>query len=53
LERVAATVLPQLRDHDALSLWTGEEFLILLKIKDRGDLDVVAGRAAATLSETC
>ncbi|MCF2872292.1 GGDEF domain-containing protein [Octadecabacter sp. G9-8] len=51
LERVAATIQPQLRDHDALGRWNGEEFIILLKIKERSDLDVVAGRLRAALQD--
>lgn len=51
LERVAATLQPQLRDHDALGRWSGEEFLILLKIKAQRDLDVVAGRLRNALKD--
>ena len=51
LERVAANIRSQLRDNDALSRWTGEEFLILLKIKASSDLDIVIGRLRAALEE--
>ncbi|MDB4053894.1 diguanylate cyclase [Octadecabacter sp.] len=51
LECVAATLQPQLWDHDALGRWSGEEFLILLKIKAQSDLDVVAGRLRNALKD--
>lgn len=51
LERVAATLQPQLRDHDALGRWSAEEFLILLKIKDQTDLDVVIERLHGALQD--
>jgi diguanylate cyclase (GGDEF)-like protein len=52
LERVASTVQSQLRDHDGVARWNDEEFLIILKIKEHGDLDVVVDRLGTALSDT-
>ena len=44
LARISATLQPHLRDTDALGRWGGSEFLILLKIKQSRDLNIVATR---------
>lgn len=51
LARVGATIHPQLRDSDAFGRWGGEEFLILLKIKNRGDVGIVADRLREALED--
>ncbi|MBU2993618.1 GGDEF domain-containing protein [Octadecabacter sp. 1_MG-2023] len=44
LARVSATLLPQLRDTDAMGRWGQGEFMILLKIKEPSDLKIVVTR---------
>lgn len=51
LQRIAATIHPHLRDTDALGRWSGDEFLILLKIKNKGDTKIVAGRLRDAFKE--
>lgn len=49
LRRVSDVLHPYMRVADALSRWGGEEFLILLQIKDRADLETVAERLRRAL----
>lgn len=49
LERVSATLYPHLRTSDALGRWGGGEFLILLKVKEKADLEIVAHRLRVAL----
>lgn len=51
LARVAQSVQGQLRGTDALGRWGTSEFLILLKIKDVGNIDIVAGRLRRALAD--
>lgn len=51
LARVSATLRPHLRHTDALGRWGGEEFLILLKIRDVSDLETVAERMRRALGD--
>ncbi|WP_375281678.1 GGDEF domain-containing protein [Pseudooctadecabacter sp.] len=51
LARVAQSVQGQLRGTDALGRWGTSEFLILLKIKDVGNLDIVAGRLRRAMAD--
>ncbi|WP_296417233.1 sensor domain-containing diguanylate cyclase [Pseudooctadecabacter sp.] len=51
LERVAQSVQGQLRGTDALGRWGTSEFLILLKIKEVGNIDIVARRLRAALAD--
>lgn len=49
LARVSTALRPYLRARDALGRWGGEEFLILLEIQNRRDLEVVAERVRRAL----
>lgn len=51
LARVAATIQPQLRAWDALGRWGTDEFLILLRIKEIGNIAVVADRLRRALAD--
>lgn len=51
LRHVAQTVQDQLRGTDALGIWGADEFLILLKIKDVSNIDIVANRVRQALAD--
>lgn len=51
LSRLIATLKPHLRRYDALGRWGRDQFLIVLKIKDESNLDIVSSRLQHALAD--
>lgn len=49
--RIVETIAPALRGGDAITKWNADEILILLSIKDAGDLDRVVERLTDALAD--
>lgn len=51
LARVINTMRPQLRNYDTVARWGSDQIMVILKIKDDSNLDLVAARLQGALSD--